>query len=1039
MQKQAPCCRTDVPKSFEAISRGLQSLQETDQVADASRALSTENENLRQELVQSKQATTEAETRLQEVTLQLHQFGQAITQFQSQYQADAATIQRLQGDLASTQETGASQAGQLELALRERNEANQRLQEVLQRSQETSQVAHAGSTENERLRQELAQSREELMRCVAKLQDAERLQLEIRRLLPFEEASKELETRLKEAELQLEQRSQAMTELQRQHAADAASIQRLQGDLLSIQETGESQAGQLESALLERNKECATLRRERNEAQQKLQEVLQRNQENLQVADAGRALSTENEAWLLRWAEWKQELKSLNSVVERCVAKMEAESRERPFLVDKRMVTQMLAAYLEQRENPGEEVQALERHPAILNKMADLLGFTSAEREQVGLSQKRKTPLQMQEPQGLADLTDRFVDFLMEESVGPPTDSETFAQVCQGMKPREDSSRRTSGDVAGVRPSSITGIRNAMLAVLREAALQTVSEILLERRRHHIRGALSCWHQNARRRQLQREHDRAVVVAAGSTERLRKQHADEDALTRQRWKQEREVLIKQIGEEPSEEDVRRLLQLDSQHRSNMSVLGDRQQRAHQEHDFAHAQVQKGHKKNLKVMAFAALEAMVKASPEKRPGDVRLSEGSPSVCFLQWAFTEHPEVWSVPFPPAADLMHAMAQTEQRVSLASALSELRSAGRRVTAISRPGSLSGAAEKPWGKEATAVRFLRRALTTAVRRSVGSFFGHLKVSPPASPKRSRGRSTLAGTAAPATAGALRHRVASAFHLGEEFHDSRRAVPEMAAGSPLAARMKALKADAAKQAQPPQAVARAPTDLQHAAATKIQAHARGRWVRKRVRKKATKPEESHLPPLPPPPWEVQQAAATKIQAHVRGKQGRARASKLRKKTFTRRSALKLQMRAADEESPTPGLHRQPSKAAPVPPAKRRPSAGAKRPDDALQEPGEFEQSKALPSRLPAIPPEVAATKIQAAVRGHQARRRVAHSRPRKARILSASRSQLTDAEESEEDEEEEEEEDGEEEDEEDDEEDGGSVAVLGPPVGETE
>ncbi|CAE7476502.1 unnamed protein product, partial [Symbiodinium necroappetens] len=220
-----------------------------------------------------------------------------------------------------------------------------------------------------------------------------------------------------------------------------------------------------------------------------------------------------------------------------------------------------------------------------------------------------------------------------------------------------------------------------------------------------------------------------------------------------------------------------------------------------------------------------------------------------------------------------------------------------------------------------------------------------------------SRGRSTLADTSAVAPAGALRQRVASAFHLGEELHDSRRGLPEMAAGSPLAARMKALKADTSKQAQPPspQAVAPAPTDLQHAAAAKIQAHARGRWVRKRARKK-----ESHLPPLPPPPWEVQQAAATKIQAHVRGKQGRARALKLRKKTFTRRSALKLQMRATDEDSPKPGLHWQPSKAAAVPAAKRRPSAAAKRPDDALQEREEFEQPKALPSRLPAIPPEVA-------------------------------------------------------------------------------
>ncbi|CAE7516329.1 unnamed protein product [Symbiodinium natans] len=242
-----------------------------------------------------------------------------------------------------------------------------------------------------------------------RLVEVERLQLEVRRLQPFEEASNELEAKLKEAELQLEQRSQALTDLQRQRAADAAAIQRLQGDLESTQETGASEAGHLESELLERSKECAMLRRERNEAHQKLQELMQKSQENSQVADAGRALSTENEKLQQELAMSKEELKSLNAVVERCLSKMEAESRERPFLVDKRMVTQMLAAYLEQRENPGPQQE-------ILHKMADLLGFTSAEREQVGLSQKRKTPLQMQEPQGLADLTDRFVDFLMEES-----------------------------------------------------------------------------------------------------------------------------------------------------------------------------------------------------------------------------------------------------------------------------------------------------------------------------------------------------------------------------------------------------------------------------------------------------------------------------------------------------------------------------------------------------------------------------------------------------------------------------------------------
>ncbi|CAK9002952.1 unnamed protein product [Durusdinium trenchii] len=87
---------------------------------------------------------------------------------------------------------------------------------------------------------------------------------------------------------------------------------------------------------------------------------------------------------------------------------MEVDSRERPFLVDKRMVTQMLAAYLEQRDHPGPQQE-------IMAKMADLLGFSTSEREQVGLSQKRKGPIASEEPANLADLTDRFVDFLMEE------------------------------------------------------------------------------------------------------------------------------------------------------------------------------------------------------------------------------------------------------------------------------------------------------------------------------------------------------------------------------------------------------------------------------------------------------------------------------------------------------------------------------------------------------------------------------------------------------------------------------------------------
>merc|ERR1712060_319502 len=129
------------------------------------------------------------------------------------------------------------------------------------------------------------------------------------------------------------------------------------------------------------------------------------------AAEEGRNLKTENTDLRKDLVAAQQEVQTLNSVVERCVEKLEQDGRERPHLVDKRMVTQMLAAYLEQRDNPRQREE-------IMTKMADLLGFTTAEREQVGLVQRRRTLAENDEPAGLLDLADRFADFLLEESEG---------------------------------------------------------------------------------------------------------------------------------------------------------------------------------------------------------------------------------------------------------------------------------------------------------------------------------------------------------------------------------------------------------------------------------------------------------------------------------------------------------------------------------------------------------------------------------------------------------------------------------------------
>lgn len=241
-----------------------------------------------------------------------------------------------------------------------------------------------------------------------RLMQVDELQLEVRRLEPFEAAVRDMETRLQETEQSLDEHRHALIEAQQLRSHDSGAVQRLQLEMESLQESSESQVSQLEAELMESSSAKVRLQREKDDLQRRMEELLQKQQETSEAAEDLTSLRLENKKLHQELAMAQEEQKSLNGVVERCLAKMEMDSRERPFLVDKRMVTQMLAAYLEQSNHPKAQHE-------ILTKMADLLGFSTSEREQVGLSQKRKGPLS-DDPANLSELTDRFVDFLMEES-----------------------------------------------------------------------------------------------------------------------------------------------------------------------------------------------------------------------------------------------------------------------------------------------------------------------------------------------------------------------------------------------------------------------------------------------------------------------------------------------------------------------------------------------------------------------------------------------------------------------------------------------
>eukprot|EP00929_Paragymnodinium_shiwhaense_P029135 TRINITY_DN16768_c0_g1_i2.p1 TRINITY_DN16768_c0_g1~~TRINITY_DN16768_c0_g1_i2.p1 ORF type:complete len:738 (-),score=305.87 TRINITY_DN16768_c0_g1_i2:98-2311(-) len=248
---------------------------------------------------------------------------------------------------------------------------------------------------------------EGLRRQAAELQQ---LHAEVARLQRFEGVAVSLQERLNEAERQLETAGDQDSRLQQSRQSDLQTIQRLQEVIESMQASGESQAGELESELMERSRECSILRRELEEQRKKADELLKWQREMRESADESRSLKTEVERLQRDLTAAEEEKKSLAGVVDRCVEKLEKDSMERPHLVDKRMVTQMLAAYLEQKDNPLASYE-------IMNKMADLIGFTMQEREQCGLSQqRRKLAQQLEEPTDLVDLSDRFVDFLLEEA-----------------------------------------------------------------------------------------------------------------------------------------------------------------------------------------------------------------------------------------------------------------------------------------------------------------------------------------------------------------------------------------------------------------------------------------------------------------------------------------------------------------------------------------------------------------------------------------------------------------------------------------------
>eukprot|EP00435_Cladocopium_sp_Y103_P066384 s193_g28.t1 len=201
-----------------------------------------------------------------------------------------------------------------------------------------------------------------------------------------------------------------------------------------------------------------------------------------------------------------------------------------------------------------------------------------------------------------------------------------------------------------LQPSSVFGLRSAMMAVLRQCALQSMAEILTLHQGHCVRLALKSWlnrdmptrntkRVEVRQVQLHHHHARTAAEASRASDRLAEKHESNVAQLRKEWKHARQAVV-----------YLRLpwRDLDKRYRRQMAEMHDSHEELQGEHRSAHDEAQTMCKKNIKVLAMGVLEGLAETAQRKAKardggGDGSWPQGdSPSVCFMQWAFTQNPE-------------------------------------------------------------------------------------------------------------------------------------------------------------------------------------------------------------------------------------------------------------------------------------------------------------------------------------------------------------------------------------------------------------
>ncbi|CEM02539.1 unnamed protein product [Vitrella brassicaformis CCMP3155] len=281
------------------------------------------------------------------------------------------------------------------------NRAQQLQQERDDAVRETRQWQQAHSTVSESLQQISLEVADLRARCES-VGVLERNLEEARfALSQYEDRERNRKTQESDSAVLREERDAALRDLR----ATQSALDRLNAVLEEMQDERDSAVSRLEN-------ELTSARMETNAAKRQLEQVSELHSEVVSLRKQLEAVTEERNDLLQRKAFLENELKNYSSSVEGLLARLQKETEEKHFMVDRRVVNDMLTGYVESH------VMGLhDRQRELLSLMSEMLQFSEADKEKVGLIGARLQQQQPQHPQQpTSTLVDQFMDFLAQET-----------------------------------------------------------------------------------------------------------------------------------------------------------------------------------------------------------------------------------------------------------------------------------------------------------------------------------------------------------------------------------------------------------------------------------------------------------------------------------------------------------------------------------------------------------------------------------------------------------------------------------------------